>query len=133
MTDFDTARPHLNASPTVGTERLARLPALPRNEDGPVFEEPWQAQAFALAVKLSEQGHFSWKTWARTLADELARAEARGEPDDGSSYYRHWVSALERLVVARGLSKRSALAERKAAWADAYRHTPHGQPVELQR
>ena len=133
MTESDVMRPHLTISPEVALVRLATLPALPRNEDGPVFEEPWQAQAFALAVKLSEQGHFSWKTWARTLADELARAESRGEPDDGSHYYRHWVSALESLVVARGLSERSALAERKAAWADAYRHTPHGQPVELQR
>ena len=131
MTESDTPRPHLTTSPEVTAERLATLPTLPRNEDGPVFAEPWQAQAFALAVKLSEQGHFSWKTWARTLADELARAEGRGEPDDGSQYYRHWVSALERLVVARGLSEQSALAERKAAWADAYLHTPHGQPVEL--
>ena len=98
-----------------------------------MFEAPWQAQAFALAVKLSERGHFTWKTWARALAAELAAAEARGEPDDGSHYYHHWVSALERLVVERGLSEASALEERKEAWADAYRHTPHGQPVELGR
>ena len=133
MTESDTTHPSFTTSPEVTAERLATLPTLPRNEDGPVFEEPWQAQAFALAVKLSELGHFSWTTWARTLADELARAEARGEPDDGTHYYRHWVSALERLVVERGLSERSALTEQKAAWADAYRHTPHGQPVELRR
>lgn len=133
MKKSDATRPSVGPSPGVDAERLATLPALPRNEDGPVFEEPWQAQAFGLAVKLSEQGHFSWKTWARTLADELADAEARGEPDDGSRYYRHWVSALERLVVERGLSDPSALTERKKAWADAYRHTPHGQPVELRR
>ena len=76
-------------------------------------------------------GHFTWKTWARTLADELAAAAARGEPDDGSRYYHHWVAALERLVTDRGLSDESALVDRKEAWADAYRHTPHGQPVEL--
>ena len=112
-------------------ERLGDLPPLPRDDEGPVFEEPWQAQAFALAVKLSELGYFSWKTWARTLAEELAAADARGDPDDGSAYYHHWVAALERLVAGRELVDPAALAERKDAWADAYRRTPHGQPVEL--
>jgi len=92
-----------------------------------VFAEPWQAQAFALAVKLSEQGHFTWKEWAAALADELKAAE----PDDGSRYYEHWLAALERLVIAKGLSNPAAMLERKQAWADAYRHTPHGKPVEL--
>jgi nitrile hydratase accessory protein len=113
------------------TERLADLPRLPRDEAGPVFAEPWQAQAFALAVKLSEQGHFTWKEWAAALASELKAAADCGEPDDGSHYYEHWVAALERLVTEKGLAERQALAERKEAWADAYRHTPHGKPVEL--
>jgi len=104
---------------------------LPRDEQGPVFAEPWQAQAFALAVKLSESGHFTWKEWAATLAGELRAAADRGEADDGSHYYEHWLSALERLITAKGLTDPAALAERKEAWADAYRHTPHGKPVEL--
>jgi nitrile hydratase accessory protein len=112
---------------------LDSLQALPRDEDGPVFAEPWQAQAFALAVKLSEQGHFTWREWAAALADELHAAEMRGEPDDGSHYYEHWLAALERLVTSRGLMALDALDERKQAWADAYRHTPHGKPVELRR
>lgn len=112
-------------------ERLAALPRLPRDEGGPVFAEPWQAQAFALAVKLSEQGHFTWTEWAAALADELKAAADRGEPDDGSHYYEHWLATLERLVTAKGLTDRAALLARKEAWADAYRHTPHGQPVEL--
>jgi len=96
-----------------------------------VFAEPWQAQAFALAVRLSEQGHFTWSEWAQALGSELKTAADRGEPDDGSHYYEHWLAALERLVTEKGLTDRAALANRKEAWADAYRHTPHGKPVEL--
>ncbi len=117
--------------PKSETERLAALPRLPRDDGGPVFAEPWQAQAFALAVKLSNAGHFTWKEWAATLAGELEAAAKRGEPDDGSHYYDHWLAALEHLVQAKGLLDLTALVERKEAWADAYRHTPHGKPIEL--
>jgi nitrile hydratase accessory protein len=113
--------------------RLDALPRLPRDEGGPVFAEPWQAQAFALAVKLSEQGHFTWKEWAAELAAELKSAEDRGEPDDGSRYYEHWLATLERMATRKGLTDAGALAARKDAWADAYRHTPHGKPVELRK
>lgn len=112
-------------------ELAAALPRLARDNGGPVFAEPWQAQAFALAIKLSEEGHFTWKEWASALADELKAASNRGEPDDGSHYYEHWLAALERLVTEKGLTNREAMAERKEAWADAYRHTPHGELVEL--
>ena len=117
--------------PTPAAADLSALPQLPRDDGGPVFVEPWQAQAFALAVKLSEQGHFTWKEWAAALAAELKAAADRGEPDDGSRYYHHWLAALEHLVTSKGLSDRAALLARKEAWADAYRHTPHGKPVEL--
>jgi nitrile hydratase accessory protein len=115
----------------VNAKQIAALPRLPCDHDGPVFAEPWQAQAFAMAVKLSEKGHFTWKEWAATLADELKSAADRGEPDDGSRYYEHWLAALERLVTAKGLTDAAALQARKEAWADAYRHTPHGKPIEL--
>jgi nitrile hydratase accessory protein len=117
--------------PDFQSERIADLPRIPRDEGGPVFAEPWQAQAFALAVKLSEQGHFTWKEWAAALAAELKAAEDRGEPDDGTHYYEHWLVTLERLVTGKHLADAAALLERKEAWADAYRHTPHGQPVVL--
>jgi nitrile hydratase accessory protein len=116
---------------TPDAQALGALPQLPHDEGGPVFAEPWQAQAFALAVNLSEQGHFTWKEWAATLASELKAAAKRGEPDDGSHYYDHWLAALEHLVQAKGLLDGAALVERKDAWADAYRHTPHGKPIEL--
>jgi nitrile hydratase accessory protein len=95
--------------------------------EDPVFAEPWQAQAFALTVKLHEAGAFTWNEWAQALSEEL-----KGDPqDDGSRYYEHWLAALERLVTGRGLASPDALASTKAAWADAYRRTPHGRPVEL--
>jgi nitrile hydratase accessory protein len=109
------------------------LQNLPRDEGGPVFAEPWQAQAFALAVRLAEQGYFTWKEWADTLAAELADAAERGEADDGSEYYFHWLAALEKLVTSKGLADEASLYERKEAWADAYRHTPHGKPVQLRQ
>ncbi len=96
-----------------------------------MFAEPWQAQVFALAVKLSEQGHFTWKEWTVALADELKAAVDRGEIDDGSHYYHHWLAALERLLVAKRLADPEALRACKEAWAEAYRRTPHGKPVEL--
>ena len=112
-------------------EPFAALPKLPRDEGGPVFAEPWQAQAFAMAVRLSAQGYFTWKEWAAALAQELKGAADRGEPDDGSHYYEHWLATLEKLTTAKGLSNQDEMKQRKEAWADAYRHTPHGKPVEL--
>lgn len=112
---------------------VAALPQLARDAGGPVFAEPWQAQAFALAVQLSAQGHFTWKEWAATLADELRAGAARGDPDDGSYYYVHWLAALERLVTAKHLTSGNELLSRKDEWSDAYRHTPHGKPVELRK
>src|SRR5215470_9836469 len=73
----------------------------------------------------------SLKEWSTALADELKVAASRGEPDDGSHYYEHWLAALERLVATKGLSDPGAMLARKEAWADAYRHTQHGKPVEL--
>jgi nitrile hydratase accessory protein len=121
----------LSRPDATAADRFASLPRLPRDDGGPVFAEPWQAQAFALAVRLSAQGHFTWSEWADALAAELEAAAARGEPDDGSRYYAHWLAALEQLVTQKKLAERAALEERKEAWAEAYRHTPHGQPVKL--
>ncbi len=107
------------------------LPSLPRDEGGPIFREPWEAQAFALAVRLSEAGHFTWSEWAATLAEEICRAQERGDPDLGSTYYHHWLAALERLCAAKGLVIEADQRQRTEDWRQAYLHTPHGQPVEL--
>lgn len=101
------------------------------SDDRRPFAEPWQAEAFALAVALSRAGYFTWSEWSDALGAELAAAAARGEPDDGTRYYEHWLAVLERLAVAKQLTDDARLDERRAAWAAAYRATPHGKPVTL--
>lgn len=107
------------------------LPAIPRDAAGPVFRAPWEAQAFAMAVQLHEAGHFTWREWAERLAAEIKRAQARGDPDLGMTYYEHWLAALERIVAEKGLVAADELARRKAEWEAAARATPHGKPIEL--
>ncbi|WP_342237543.1 nitrile hydratase accessory protein [Inquilinus sp. OTU3971] len=107
-------------------------PLPPRDADGPVFAEPWQAQAFAMAVALHQRGVFTWPEWAAALAAEIARAGAAGDPDDGGRYYEHWLAALERLVQAKGVVDAGALGRRKDAWDRAARATPHGAPILLE-
>jgi len=112
---------------------LGELPAIPRDEGGPVFRAPWEAQAFAMTVKLHESGHFTWKEWAARLADEIAAARARGDEDDGSRYYHYWLAALEKIAAEKGLVTAQELAFCRDEWDRAARETPHGQPIELRR
>jgi nitrile hydratase accessory protein len=107
------------------------LPALPRDEGGPVFNEPWEAHAFALAVRLSESGCFTWSEWAAALSHEIRAAQERGDPDLGHGYYQHWLNTLERLCTEKGLLSSAEMHRRKEQWRRAYLHTPHGQPIEL--
>ena len=103
------------------------LPGLPQDAQGPVFAEPWQAQAFALTLRLNAEGAFSWPEWT----DALSRMRNR-EPDTcGTRYFQDWVAALEGLIIKRGLVLATDLAKRKQDWTQAYRQTPHGRPVEL--
>ena len=125
------SRSELPESPAAEEARLKLLPRIPRDAEGAVFAEPWQAEAFALAVSLSAAGHFTWAEWAAALASELKAAEERGAPDDGTNYYDHWLKALEGLAMRKGLAEASALSRRKEEWAQAYSDTPHGKPVVL--
>ncbi len=107
------------------------LPGQARDDSGPVFREPWEAQAFALAVELSRAGHFTWDEWASTLALEIKAAQAAGDPDLGDTYYHHWLAALERLASEKGLVLSGDMRDRRDAWEQAFLNTPHGQPVKL--
>jgi nitrile hydratase accessory protein len=115
------------------SERPLLLAGQPQDADGPVFAAAWEAQAFAMAVKLHECGVFTWTEWAAALADEIKVAQARGDPDLGNTYYHHWLKALERLVVEKGVASADLLHDTAHAWEDAARATPHGQPILLER
>lgn len=117
--------------PTIDANRIGSLSQLPGEGFEPLFAEPWQAQAFALVIELSKHDYFTWPEWTQALAQELNAAAMCGESDNGPRYYEHWLTALERLVITKGLTDSSALVRRKSAWTDAYRHTPHGKPVVL--
>ena len=114
-------------------ERLATeaLPSILRGPDGPVFNEPWEAQSFAMTLALHERGLFTWKEWTETLGEEIKRAQAEGDPDTGETYYRHWLAALERLVAEKGVTDAGTLARYQHAWTHAAERTPHGTPIEL--
>src|SRR2546426_301500 len=116
-----------------GAARLATeaVPSIPRDGEGPVFREPWEAQAFAMALALYDRGLFTWPEWAATLADEIKRAQAAGDPDTGETYYRHWLNALERIVAAKGVADARTLARYRDAWDRAAARTPHGTPIAL--
>jgi len=105
--------------------------SIPRDAEGPVFREPWEAQAFAMALALHEHGLFSWTEWAATLGHEIKKAQAAGDPDTGETYYHHWLATLERLVAEKGLTSATTLVETKDAWRRACARTPHGSPIEL--
>ena len=107
------------------------LLGIPRDNDGPVFREPWEAQAFAMALALHERGLFTWSEWAATLGEEIKRAQAAGDPDTGTTYYRHWLAALERLVAEKRIANADTLARYRDAWDRAADRTPHGTPIEL--
>jgi nitrile hydratase accessory protein len=104
---------------------------VPRDADGPVFREPWEAQAFAMALALHERGVFSWSEWAAALGAEIKRAQAAGDPDTGETYYSHWLAALEKLVADKGVTTSETLHRYRDAWDHACDRTPHGKPIEL--
>jgi len=113
-------------------ETIQSIPRLPLDQDGgPVFGAPWEARVFAMTVKAHEAGVFEWREWAEVLGAELAKD---GDGSDAAlGYYDHWLNAFETILGAKGVAGSDQLKDLKAAWDDAARATPHGQPIELER
>jgi len=120
-----------SVDPAAAQRATEAVPSIPRDREGPVFREPWEAQAFAMALQLHARGLFTWPEWAATLADEIKRAQAAGDPDTGETYYLHWLNALERIVAEKGVTDAPTLARYRDAWDHAADRTPHGTPIEL--
>ena len=117
--------------PAAAKKATQAVPSIPCDAEGPVFREPWEAQAFAMTLALHERKLFTWPEWAATLGAEIKKAQAAGDPDTGETYYRHWLNALERIVAEKGATDQPTLARYYQAWDHAADRTPHGEPVEL--
>jgi nitrile hydratase accessory protein len=116
---------------TPAQRAVEAIPSLPRDADGPVFREPWEAQAFAMTLALYDRGLFTWSEWAAMLGAEIKRAQTLGDPDTGETYYHHWLAALERIVAEKGVTDARTLSRYHNAWDHAAARTPHGEPIEL--
>jgi len=117
--------------PAAARRATEAIPSIPCDAEGPVFREPWEAQAFAMTLALYDRGLFKWPEWAATLSDEIKKAQAAGDPDTGETYYRHWLNALERIVAEKGATDAATLKKYFDAWDHATDRTPHGKPIEL--
>jgi nitrile hydratase accessory protein len=117
--------------PAAARRAQTEVPGIPCDAEGPVFREPWEAQAFAMTLHLYDRGLFQWPEWATILGDEIKKAQAAGDPDTGETYYRHWLAALERIVAEKGVTDARTLDRYVHAWDHAADRTPHGQPIEL--
>ncbi len=118
-------------NPAAAKRAAEQVPSIPCDAEGPVFREPWEAQAFAMTLALHERKLFTWPEWAATLSDEIKKAQAAGDPDTGETYYHHWLHALERIVAEKGVTDAKTLDRYYHAWDHAADRTPHGQPIEL--
>jgi nitrile hydratase accessory protein len=121
----------INQANAATSALLHSLPSIPRDDDGPVFNEPWQAEIFAMTLSLYEKGVFSWSEWAGQLTQSIQSAQDNGDPDLGDTYYLHWLDALEKIVVTKGIGATSQLNALYSEWETAASTTPHGQAIEL--
>lgn len=121
----------MTIDPRAAMQATVSVPGIPRDGDGPVFREPWEARAFAMALALHARGLFTWTEWADALAQQIKLAQAEGDADTGETYYRHWLATLEKLVAAKNIAPTGELHRYRDAWDHAADRTPHGQPIEL--
>ena len=111
----------------ISQHMLRQTPLIPRDDEGPVFKEPWQARAFAMTLKLAEAEVFTWNEWCEALSGQIKQAQAEGDPDLGDTYYMHWLGALENLVVQKQVSNQDMLTMAFDDWRAADEARVHGE------
>ncbi len=107
------------------------------------FQSPWHAEVFALTLSLHKAGQFSWPEWTQYLGKALKEADVpefgfaeegldnNTHEDAGDDYYHAWLGALCALLCDKQITSHQDIANMKHRWADAFKTTPHGQPVHL--
>ena len=110
---------------------LQEIDSIPRNQEEPVFREPWEAEVFAMAIRLHQRGLFSWNEWSIALGQTIKQAQELGDADHGDTYYTHWLVTLERMVMDKKIGDQNNLNQLYAAWNEAAQSTPHGKPIEI--
>lgn len=114
------------------TDESIEMPGRPLKDlDGPIFDKPWQAQAFSLIVNLNKARLFEWKDWVEAFSTEIKADPALSDESVNDAYYRQWVAAMEKMVASLGLVADGDISLRAQEWHKAYLNTPHGQPVSL--
>jgi nitrile hydratase accessory protein len=108
-----------------------QMPLPAQDAQGTVFSEPWQAHAFAMTLQLHEKGLFTWPEWAAALTQQIRNAQTAGDADTGTTYYTHWLNALEALVLTKQWGTADQIHALEHAWEDAAARTPHGQAIVL--
>ncbi len=96
--------------------------------EAPPFDEPWQAQVFAMAVLLNQRGLIDWSEWTHALGAEIAAGPQEAGND---AYFQSWLRALEKILIAKGVASATELAGLAEAWRAAAAATPHGRPIVL--
>ena len=86
---------------------LDQLVEAARLDPDHVFSAPWEARAFAIALQLSQSGHFTWDEFRDHLIAEVRasdRIRARDGTSDHGEYYDHFLQALEKLLDEKGIA-----------------------------
>jgi len=121
----------VTVDPQPAMRAITAVPGIPCDSNGPVFCEPWEAHAFAMALSLHARGLFTWTEWAAALARKIRNAQVAGDPDNGQTYYQHWLATLETLIAEKDVATQQTLRRYRNAWDHAADRTPHGSPIEL--